>query len=218
MARSLADILARITHEGACARMTAFCATYPSYEERTVDVDFDGYPCGGSTVRVRPVADAVAHFVDWIDEHKNSEEVSAMTDAEISGWIREIMDGDGMSRITMLTADAMRKRAEESARIERERMEGVVVSLNIDATVGTVEWFDALRMACEAANERHNDEQRMERYMTARACGQSMEGYYSDEDDLRSHTASVHDAWAWACENMPLAYGRWLESQQANVT
>lgn len=218
MATALTEILARISHEGARARLAAFCATYPSYEERVRNVDSDGYPCGGSTVRVRPVADALEQFVDWADEHSNSEEVWAMRDEEISGWFNEIMGGDGLSRITMLTADAMRKRAEEAERIERERMETIVVALNIDATVGTVAWFDALRMACEAANERHSDEQRMERYMTARACGQSMEGYYSDEDGMRSKTASVHAAWAWACENMPLAYGRWLESQQANVT
>lgn len=217
MSKSLTEILARITHEGACARMTAFCATYPSYEERTVNVDFDGYPCGGTTVRVRPVADAIVHFVDWMDENNSHEEVCAMTDAQIESWIGEILDTDGMSRITLLTADAMRKRAEEAERSKRDSLERLVVSLGIDATVGTVAWFDALRMACVAANERHHGEQTAERYMTARACGQSIEGYYSDEDDLRSHTASVHAAWAWACANMPLAYGRWLETQ-AGVT
>jgi len=211
---TMTDALSMIAHEGARKRIADFCAAYPVVVECSYNCDEDGEPCGGTYTVVRGIADAAVHVADWMNDRDTFEFVAQMDTDELKGWFMEC-NQDIRKFLTVGEHDRNerdRKARDEAAWLAQ--LERIVRSERIEASVGSVDWFAALRLACEAASELVSDEQRFERYATSRACGQSSEGYWSDEDGIRDGVATIHDAWAWACENMPLGYARYCEARK----
>ena len=198
----------------------SFYAKYPAVMVKETNYTEDGDPCGLRASKIEDSIGYLACVVEQFEDMVASAEYwrerahpwANDPEAIIHGWHGEVFQD---TRIRHLTADsvARRQRAAEFARIEDANAE--INRLGLTEDIGSVEWFSAIEANIRWAYEdSSNEETRIERYLTSRACGQSQEGYYSDEDDIRSHPSRLAEAFRLMQTYMPIQYGRWLESRQ----